>query len=455
MPVDTDITVHLGSMEVPRTHVKVSMSNYSEAEFVKIADTRFSEVERPTLENPEIFDKESVQANQGPILFSEFTIDLQRPCPNEEQEKKFLRNLEKSLANLCTMVSNEIAPGWLWGSVDCSDLPAVTIKLALAYASAEKKIVTALSGSPDPDTDDLEKLISQLEFELNLGINLDEFLRSMLEQSIAAIHIADEGLQAKLKGRLAPAGLAAIVPILNGSLFSVGGSGRKVSQDKKLFEMLMTNIQGLETDIHLGNPLQILDEASDQFVEKLREAVPEERRVPGFDEELQTLRMALVFLSTLIVEKRITISNTPLNELLTSLVNMDSAKAESLGWDSNDMSPVDVLYSMATFIKEVKSVNIWTKYQMVSMDADGLALFALLPCNKAEIAHYMTKRRVSRKLQSDFASVQYAKFPILKGEIDFAEATHATRFIWESLESVLDAVSELEGEQLRIQTPGG
>eukprot|EP01061_Rhynchopus_euleeides_P008817 TRINITY_DN17986_c0_g1_i1.p1 TRINITY_DN17986_c0_g1~~TRINITY_DN17986_c0_g1_i1.p1 ORF type:complete len:717 (+),score=238.32 TRINITY_DN17986_c0_g1_i1:91-2241(+) len=457
VPVETDLTVHLGSLEVPRTSIKMSISNYSEAEFVKIADTRFSGVERPELENKEIYDAEMVEMNQGPIMFSEVALELHRPCPNEAQERRFLKNLERTIQIVCKNISKEIAPGWVWGSLETHELPIVTIKFAVAHATAEKSIVTALTGSPDPDAEDLEKLISQLEFQLDLGVNLDEFLRSMLEQAVSVLHIGDEGLAVKLKGRLAPAGLSTVVPLLSGSL--TGGSRRsyrKVSaaRDKKLFEMLAVNVAGLETELALGNPIHILEEASDAFVDKLREAIPEERRVAGIEDELNTVRMALVFLSTLQLEKTLTISNTPVSKYIESLMLLEPGRKEAMGWDNTDMSPIDVLFSFATFAKEVQSVKVWTKYQMVDLEADGLALFSLLPSNRAEVKHYLTKRRVSRKLQSDFAAVQYAKLPILKEEIDHSATTHGTRIVWEALESVLDAIKELEGEQLRLATPG-
>ena len=460
VPVDTDICVNVGKMEVPRTQVKISVSNFGSDEFLKIADEKFINVVRPEIENADIYSKDAIENNQGPILFAEFHLELVRPCPNEKEEERFIQNLETMVRVAADTASKKIAPGWLWGEVDSSllpEVPTVILRFALANSKWESVLARALTGSKDPAMEDLASLTSTAELELDLGVHSDVFLRNMLEEAISVFHISDEGMSMRLKGHLAPRGLSSLWALRDNVEEMAGSShgGSSWLRRTKGVESFIANFAGVEVRLDLGNPTDVLKVAADRFMAKVREIIPPERRSDAMDDELALLHTAVVVSFTLSIEESLTLSNTRFLEWITELMSVDRSRASAMGY--TDMVPIEVMFSFATFVKELKSATVWTKYQRAELEAEGLGLFSFLPCNKSEVRRFLTQRRVSRKLVSDLAAVQYSTFPLIQAEIqDHAEESEGTgrQIIIEELRSMLESIDELKQVNIKIETPG-
>eukprot|EP01059_Diplonema_ambulator_P009397 TRINITY_DN1924_c0_g1_i2.p1 TRINITY_DN1924_c0_g1~~TRINITY_DN1924_c0_g1_i2.p1 ORF type:complete len:643 (+),score=271.64 TRINITY_DN1924_c0_g1_i2:263-2191(+) len=435
--IETDTTIKVGEMVAPRTQLNVRFSTYTEEEFNEIAAGKFKDAEKPMQPaDSMIADEEDEEAT--PIVLAEATIELRRPAdPKGEQD------LIQCLKYLCELAASycQVDGGWLWTRVIDTDLPTLTIQMAFAHTHMDKQILENLTGTASPDKDDLEKLINEVELDVHLGADLNTFMRRMLEDATSLFSIGDTGMTFKLKGRLAPSMF---------SVFSTFGSSGKDLIAKKVVELVASSLSGSYMELVLGDPVKVLEDAVDSFISKVSQQLPGMQEEAA-QEELVKLRGALVFITTMTIEKRLTLSNTPLVDAVGSLMEIAESDRKDMGWKEGLMPPIEVLYHVARHVKEIKNVTAWTKYQKVDIAAQGLALFSGLPCDDSEVERFLTDRRVSRGFTENYSAVQVMKFPKLEEALGNLEEEN---ILTSGLMSVIEAIKDLEDEDLTIPTPG-
>ncbi|KAJ9458821.1 hypothetical protein DIPPA_04161 [Diplonema papillatum] len=423
VPIETNVTVKIGNLEVPRSGVKLRVASYSKEEFTALAHSRFAD--------------HCPDADKPPFLFFETRIEL--------------RTADVDAVNTIEAVLQEMArqAGKIEGVDELSvravrdDLPVLLIQGAVACEKVEECILVHLTGSPTPDDADLSKLNSEVDLNFQLGVNADDFCRRMLEESISAIHLLDDGASLKMKAKLAPTLVALLTQIWSGAMNN---------QDlvvRKAVELTASSCFGAFVELLLGSPATVLEQCIAEYVKKIRNHLPDSEVDEEIEKELDLLHEVLRFLSTMIFEKDMTISNTPLVDFVESI----KAHNNHPSWPATCARPLEAFFQFAAEAKEIRSFQVWTRFQTLSVEGLRLAPFSLLPRSEDEFDRYLIRKLVAREYAVNYDQVRAEKtrFPRLTEYL--SEMYDDENIVTAAFQNIVNAKRLIEESPLDRETP--